>query len=757
MASYSESPHLTWRLLQISYRLLLIMVPMYLFASSFLALFFAGELGTGTSILWAVVCLVVAGGWMLTARQFGAPAGRATFVVQGAQAVFAGVQALLFSWFAVVVFPHATVQGQLAITGFYAGLVTLGTVTLAPQPAAAAAWYLGLSVGTVKIIIDDARWPMVPAWAVVCSLSVVLGAIVVVYHRMFWSRLRAESEAAKQSQLVGLLLHDFEEGSQDWLWESNQTGTLKNVSPRLAAQFGSPADQIDGRSLVDLLAGDRSNLTEDENDEIDALIRALNQGAAFRELEVPARSTGHHRRWRLTAKPLFEGRTLVGWRGVGSDVTEVERLNNLNARLAMKDSLTGIDNRHSLMMALHDQLSPRVGERPLSLVLIDLQAFRLVNEGLGHEVGDQLLRDVALRLRGRKGADAFVARLGGDEFALVAPGVEGASLDVVLANLSSAADEPYLVEGHRIEVEFQIGVATFPRDAASATELLKCAELALHESKILHEGVPVVYVPTLGQRARDKVHLQGELKVALVQGQFELHYQPQVRPADQVLVGAEALVRWRHPERGLVSPAEFIPALEETGLIVPVGLWILETACREALGWPAHEKVAVNVSAFQFASRTFLESVKRVLEVTNFPPRRLELEITESVMAQDAKQVIQILNELRTLGISISLDDFGTGFSSLSYLRQLPLDKLKVDQSFVRVLGQDPKAAAIVKAVLDMTKTLGLKTTAEGVETDEQRQTLQDMGVDNIQGYFYSKPVPADGLRAFREKLQGGV
>jgi diguanylate cyclase (GGDEF)-like protein len=450
---------------------------------------------------------------------------------------------------------------------------------------------------------------------------------------------------------------------------------------------------------------------------------------------------------------VYDRGQLTGWRGVGSDITEVQRLNNLNARLALLDNLTGLANRNRLQSVLHDHLSPRAGDRPCGLILIDLQGFRMVNEGLGHDVGDELLRAVAQRLRPRVPTSALLARLGGDEFALLAPGAGDAALEGLVAALEAACEDPVLIDGHRLEVTFQIGLALAPRDAVSATELLKCAELALHEAKHQRSGLAVPYQAAFGDRARERLRLHAELKIALIEGQFELHYQPQIRLSDKSLVGSEALVRWKHPSRGLVSPAEFIPALEETGLIVPLGLWILEAACREALTWPSDQGVAVNVSAVQFFSRSFLDSVQGVLAATRFPAARLELEITESVMAQDQKHVVQLLRDLRGLGLSIALDDFGTGYSSLSYLRLLPLDKLKVDQSFVRVMGQDPKAAAIVQTVLDLSQQLGLRTTAEGVEDEAQQELLKSMNCDSVQGYLYSRPLTAEALKQFQSRL----
>jgi len=746
-----ESPLLLWRQFQISLGLLLVAVPAYLLNAFLLALYFQGVLGASLVWPWAGTCGLVGLGWLGFAWAFRRPVRGAGFPVTLGLAAFALVMALLFSWFGYQAFPAAPHYGQVILAGFFAALVCVGSVALATIPLAAGAWIVGLYLGIFGTLAAPGTFVSAPLWTMLLSGAAALSILVAGVHRHFLARLKAEFHASHQSQIVGLLLNDFEEGSQDWLWETDAEGRLRSVSPRLAAMLGRPAPELEGRSFVDLLLEETPGSVEDE-DEAHQLRRRLADDKPFRDLEFSVSPRGRISRWRLTAKPIVdsEGRP-DGWRGVGSDVTEMQRLNTLNARLALLDSLTGLANRYRLMTVLHDALSPREGDRPCALVLLDLEGFRIVNEGLGHEAGDNLLREVAQRLRGKVPAPHLLARLAGDEFAVLAPGLDAEGVEALISDLRSTAEDPYLVDGHRIEASYQIGRAHYPDDAPSATELLKNATLALREAKLRADGLPVAYRPELGQRAKDKVRLQGELRLALIQNEFELHYQPQLA-AGGPLVGAEALVRWRHPVRGLVSPAEFIPVLEETGLIVPVGLWILEAACREALTWPEGQKVAVNVSAVQFASRTFLDSVRGVLAATGLPPGRLELEITESVMAQDPKQVVQILTELRSLGVSISLDDFGTGYSSLSYLRQLPLDRLKVDQSFVRVLGQDRNAEAIVRTVLELSKTLGLATTAEGVETEDQKALLIRLGVDHLQGYLFSRPLPAAQLREFRSR-----
>lgn len=728
-------------------------LPLFLVNVVLLSLTFSEAFPPGTLALWAMVTTLTGSAWALLAWVLRRPRRAVVLALLAAGFTLVTLTVSLESgWFLATLHPALDRDGQILMAAAVVLLAATGMLVAASYPPASLAWIGGLTPALLTLF--GGGWHLASGilWG---SMGLVLLCLVAFFFFHFRSRLRAEDQAAYQGQLVGLLLHDFGEGSEDWVWETDVRGRLRSVSPRLARQLARDARLLNGLPLVEALAEDRSLNTIEEDEDLDLLGSCLSDFRPFHDLEVPAQIEGRYHRWKISARPVFDvfGKP-EGWLGVGTDITEVQRIHNLNARLALLDALTGLANRHRFQEVLHDAQSPRSADTPLGLILIDLQAFRMVNEGLGHEAGDNLLKEVAQRLRTRVPPSALLARLGGDEFALLAPGTGKAELEDVAASLRSASEQPFVIDDHRLEVSFHMGMAVAPVDAQGAAELLKCAELALHEAKVRPQGYPVWYRHELSRAAHDRIHLHNELKVALAGGQFELHYQPQIRVFDGALAGAEALVRWRHPTRGMVSPAEFIPALEETGLIVPVGAWILEEACREAQGWPSEERVAVNVSAVQFASRSFLESVRGVLAATSFPPSRLELEITESVVAQDPKQVDQTLRELRSLGIAIALDDFGTGYSSLSYLRQLPLDKLKVDQSFVRAMDQDANAAFIIQAVLDLSRALGLRTTAEGVETEEQRARLSMLGVDLIQGYFYSRPLSAAGLREFRKTTE---
>jgi diguanylate cyclase (GGDEF)-like protein/PAS domain S-box-containing protein len=730
-------------------------LPAYLLTVFLLAFVLQDRVPRNASFLWAVTTGLLVTGWGAQLVLLRKPR---KFLPNRAQmalsSFFAFCLSSSYSWFLVVSFPWLPPAGQVALAVLGTVLGVVGTLALAPLPRGAALWLLGLGWGILVLDFVPGHGVGPGTGLLLGGLGALLAWVAANVHRSFLAGAQAEHNLARQNQTVGLLLHDFGEGGQDWLWTTDREGRLTEPSAVMAQELGQSEGSLPGQGLVQVLVEDPTQLTIEEEEELDALGHRLAGREAFHRLEVPAQVRGQHRRWKLSARPILdEFGDVTGWMGVGSDITEVQRLGDLNARLALLDNLTGLANRHRLQEVLHDLLSPRNEGRPCGLILLDVENFRMVNEGLGHEVGDDLLREIALRLRTRVPGSTLLARLGGDEFALVAPGAGDEALEGLVAALRSASEDPFQVSGHRLEVTFQMGLAACPQDAVTATELLKCAELALHAAKAHRGGAVRSYEPALNQVAQSRIRLHGELKSAVADQQFELWYQPQIRLADGTMGGAEALVRWNHASRGRISPADFIPALEETGLIVPLGIWILESACREALTWPETEKVAVNVSAVQFASRSFLDSVFKVLQDTGLPPGRLDLEITESVMAQDPKHVVQILDELRRAGVSISLDDFGTGYSSLSYLRTLPLDKLKVDQSFVRTMGQDPQSLAIVRTVLDLSRHLGLKTTAEGVETVAQRDRLTSLGCDMVQGYLYSKPLPPLDLGPFRQSL----
>ncbi|WP_270935782.1 putative bifunctional diguanylate cyclase/phosphodiesterase [Falsiroseomonas oryzae] len=423
------------------------------------------------------------------------------------------------------------------------------------------------------------------------------------------------------------------------------------------------------------------------------------------------------------------------------------------------DSLTGLLQRDALLDALSRRcVTGPGGGTPFALLALDLDRFKAVNDTLGHPVGDALLRAVGRRIRGAIRGGDLAGRIGGDEFAILLPQLTAeAEATALAARLVELLARPFLLDGHSVVTGCSVGIAVFPTDAQEADALLRCADLALYQAKAEGRGDQRRFQPVLRARAEERRRMEADLRAAIGLGQFELHYQPHVDLGTGALAGFEALLRWRHPQRGLVPPGEFVPLAEEIGLIVPIGEWVLRTACREAAGWPdASLGVSVNVSAPQLARRDLAAQVRAALAASGLAPHRLELEVTETALLHDASTALATCEELRALGVRISLDDFGTGYSSLTQLRSFPLDRVKIDRSFVSDVATRAESAAIVRAVAGLGASLGLRTTAEGVETAAQLDQLVANGCTDAQGFLFSRPVPAAEVLALiaRSKRQ---
>ena len=419
--------------------------------------------------------------------------------------------------------------------------------------------------------------------------------------------------------------------------------------------------------------------------------------------------------------------------------------------LAFSDALTGLPNRARFndLVAPH-AASCRYQSTSFALMLVDLDRFKLVNDTLGHAAGDVVLCQVAERLRSVATGRSVVARLGGDEFAVlhVAP-ADISDCSLIAQRIVDVIGRPFVVEGQLVDIGASVGFAIAPENGTSSELLLRNADLALYQAKIDGRGTHCAFRQELGLRARDRQRMESDLRKALNSGEFEVHYQPLLEPRTRVIVSAEALVRWRHPDRGLISPAEFIPVAEETGLIGLLGRFVLRTACEEAASWSSEIRIAVNLSPAQFRDPHLVESILEVLAETGLPPQRLELEITEGVLLLDEQRTLATLIRLCSHGIGLAMDDFGTGYSSLSYLRRFPFSKVKVDRSFVRHLPADKESAAIIRAIVTLAATLGMSTTIEGVETAEQFNIVVAEKCDLVQGYYISRPLPAGDFRVF--------
>ncbi|WP_430929549.1 putative bifunctional diguanylate cyclase/phosphodiesterase [Methylobacterium tardum] len=437
-----------------------------------------------------------------------------------------------------------------------------------------------------------------------------------------------------------------------------------------------------------------------------------------------------------------------GWAITLEDVSARRAAEVSAAELARLDPLTGLPNRLLLRERLDDALARfhHTGDG-CAVLLVDLDRFKPVNDTFGHPIGDALLQIVADRLRSTLRPTDTVARIGGDEFAIVQADVSAADAAHALARrIVDLIGRSYIIEGHLLTIGASIGVALVPADGTDAGKLLKNADLALYRAKLDGRGTHRFFEPEMDARMQARRKLELDMRQALARREFQLHYQPQLQRQSGALSGCEALIRWYHPERGLVSPLDFIPLAEEIGLIVPIGEWVIRQACRDAMTSPGHMSVAVNVSPAQFKSDRLVETIISALASSGLPARRLEVEITEGVLLQENERTLQTLHRLRELGVRVSMDDFGTGYSSLSYLRSFPFDKIKIDRSFVKDLTSKPDGEAIIRAIAGLGKSLGTTTVAEGVETSEQMQRIRLEGCTDVQGYLISKPVPNDEI-----------
>ena len=438
------------------------------------------------------------------------------------------------------------------------------------------------------------------------------------------------------------------------------------------------------------------------------------------------------------------------------EIAQRERSEAESKYLAYHDALTGLPNRFLFRQVLDNLIARMViPSEPVAILFIDLDGFKSVNDTLGHSVGDALLKVIGVRLRDLVSDQDCVARLGGDEFAILQVGMEQPSAAVQLASdIIVAVGQLCQIADQEVTVGASLGITFCDKDTHDVEELLRNADLAMYRAKTDGRGTFRLFDPEMDAAAQARRQLELDIRKALVYGEFSLNFQPIVNLATRRVVCLEALLRWHHPTIGIIPPMEFVPVAEDIGLIVPIGDWVIRSACMSAAQWPGDVRVAVNLSSVQFARGNIIASVLNALASSGLPPHRLELEITESVILEKTDHNVRILNQLRELGVKISMDDFGTGYSSLSYLRSFRFDKIKIDQCFVRDMDNDIESRAIISAIAGLGTCFGMVTTAEGVETSEQRDLVQMEGCTEVQGKFFSMPVPEEQVIQLIEQLQ---
>jgi diguanylate cyclase (GGDEF)-like protein/PAS domain S-box-containing protein len=521
----------------------------------------------------------------------------------------------------------------------------------------------------------------------------------------------------------------------------NGNGRIQEVNKALTTMFGYEKEQLLGQPIEILLPEAQRNHHVHHRTAYLASPRVRTMGAGL--VLSGRRKDGSEIPVDIMLSPVSSvtGKLALA---VIRDVTDRRRAEEKISHMALHDALTNLPNRtffHEQMEQCFLHLSR---DQTFALLCLDLDHFKSVNDTLGHPFGDMLLRQVSERLRGCVRESDSIARLGGDEFAILqGSAVKPTDLTALATRLIEVVEAPYDLDGHQIVVGASIGIAIAPMDGGNSARLLKNADLALYRAKGDGRNTYRFFEPEMDARMQARRELEVDLRKALAMGEFELYYQPIFNVEANEVTACEALLRWHHPVRGMISPLEFIPLAEETGIIVPLGEWVLRQACAEVATWPKNVKVAVNLSPMQFKSKNLVAIVVSALVASGLPARRLELEITESVLLQENEATLATLHELRGLGVSISMDDFGTGYSSLSYLRKFPFDKIKIDRSFIRDISEEDESFAIVRAVAAIGSSLKMTTTAEGVETREQFDRIKSEGCTEVQGYFFSRPQPA--------------
>jgi diguanylate cyclase (GGDEF)-like protein/PAS domain S-box-containing protein len=543
------------------------------------------------------------------------------------------------------------------------------------------------------------------------------------------------------------LFRNYESMDLGWFWATDSEGRITYISEGAARSLGVLGEALIGRDLISLF--------RNANEEADVERRRtmpfqMARQARFDAIPLMVDLVGEERWWALSGQPTRDARgAFSGYLGHGVDVTQEQHAAHESNRLAMYDPLTGLPNRRRMSNLLDSTIAAfRNKERACALILIDLDRFKAINDSLGHPVGDALLKQVAERLSTIVGNPEQIARMGGDEFQVILPDAHNrVGLSDLANRIIESLSHPYTINGSRCLIGASIGIAVSPWDGVTSDELVRNADLALYAAKGAGRGRARFFSADLLSAAEDRRLLEHDLLDALSKGEMAVHYQPIVSARTEEVTGFEALLRWNHPKRGRISPAIFIPIAEDANLIPALGEWTLRQACMDAASWPGELRIAVNVSPIQFDSDALPAIVMSALANSGLKPERLELEITESVFLGDSTETDARFAALKRVGVRLALDDFGTGYSSLGYLRTAPFDKIKIDQSFVRGTTEEgARNQAIIAAIVALANALGMETTAEGIESFDQLETMRRLNVSHIQGFLYSSAIAGGEL-----------
>lgn len=694
--------------------------------------------------IWATVLCLVCGVTMLGSVRAKAvrekqTRSRRSIDSMARRSAFLG---LIWGVVPVIVVPYSDPLGHMALGIVMAAMMFAGGFLLGRIPQAAYAFIAPLLMGhIVGLQIVGTH-----VYDLVSILSAIYGGFLVVCvqwsHARYIEQVLGEAALIEQEQVISLLLRDFEETTSDWLWQTDEDGRLLSLQDGLQVNKAQYEIMKKGLKLDELFIPCEA---------LDILMTSVQRRAAFRDLVMKVQLDDQEVWWLLTGKPLFENGFFAGFRGVASDVTATKLSEDRIAHLAHYDDLTGLPNRVTMLERLEKEV--RADIRPghqRALLWLDLDNFKWINDTLGHPAGDALLRLVADRLYENCNPGDAIARLGGDEFAIsIERKGDSSEIEAFVKTLSAELAKPYSLLGSTARCSASIGIRVFDATLPDASTLLKHADLALYRAKSNGRAGWCMFSDDLEREAQRRRELEEDLQRAIENDELVVYFQPQVDAKTRQLVGCEALLRWIHPTKGLIYPAEFIEAAEDSGLITRLGDWVIRAALENAKKFPEHVRIAVNISPLQVHSSNLFPTIVQALARNQLDPSRLDLEITESVLMTDTDFTIERLHQLKELGVRISLDDFGTGFSSLSYLRNFPFDKIKIDKSFISDMETSEDSRAITVATLGLAKALGLRCTAEGVETEFQSKFLSEHGCDELQGYFISRAQPSENIKHF--------
>lgn len=642
-----------------------------------------------------------------------------------------GVRAAVWLSLPLYLFPSlaAGSQGVVATITAGLGIAAIGLVVVLP---CVVTWVAMFTAGlSAALLIGRSNVPFEQMISIMFAFGTAIFGVLALARWVF-AQLKKNADVGSQSESASLLLQEYEQRGVGWLWQVDAENRATYISSRMVALLGRPASQLLGHSLPSLLGGNAE------------LGRKLLDKEPFANLEMELETPRGPRWISIAGDPIVDtADRFEGFRGVGSDITEIRQTQERLTHLANMDVLSGLPNRGRVRQLLGEALRAAASEsRACAILFLDLDGFKPVNDTFGHPKGDAVLRAVAKRLMSEVGPAGHVGRMGGDEFAVVIPDAQSRkTVEQMAQRIIDSIKEPYEIDGTSIGIGVSIGCAFGPIDGATVDDLILKADLALYEAKGAGRGIARYFSSELQSEKEGRVRLEQDLRAALPARQFHLVFQPLIAAKTQKLVGFEALIRWNHPKRGLVPPNAFIPVAEEIGLMPELGEWVIEEACRAAASWPDNICVSLNVSPKQIVLAGLPNTVSEALARYRVQANRIELEVTEGVFLGDNGPTLDVLRRLRQLGLGIALDDFGTGYSSIGYLNKAIFHKLKIDGSFVREAGTRADNVAIIQSIVQLAKSFRMSVTAEGVETTEDFERMRDLGCDIIQGYLFGKPL----------------